>query len=148
MKDKKDSQLIWEAYEGEWAEGVWGVHAHGVDAEGNVGDLIRHLDQLGIEPQEVNVSTLSQLAADNFRKEYITIKGVPYLDLSPEEQKKADEETATRIQNADTQHAIVVVTHDGEPFAIADGNHRLQKAVMNKEPTVTVRYIDKGQLPG
>ena len=146
MKDN-EQQLIWEAYEGEWAKGAWRVHAHGVDAEGNVGDLIRHLDQLGIEPQEVDVRTLSQLAADNFRKEDITIKGVPYLDLSPEEQKKADEEMVTRIQNADTQYAVVVVTRNGEPFAIADGNHRLQKAVMNKEPTVKVRYIDKGQLP-
>ena len=143
----KDTRLIWEAYEGEWAKGAWKVHDRGVDAEGNVGDLIRHLDQLRIEPQEVETSTLSRLAADNFRKEDITIKGVPYLDLSPEEQRKADEETATRIQDADLKYPVVVVTDNKEPFAIADGNHRLQKAVRNNIPTVMVRYIDKGQLP-
>jgi disulfide oxidoreductase YuzD len=124
------------------------VTDRGVNASGRVGDLLQHLDQLGIEPQEVNVSTLSQLAADSFRKEYITIKGVPYLRSSPEEQKKTDKEIAERIENADLSEPIIVVTDDGEPFAVADGNHRLQKAVINNEPAVLVRYVTKEQLPG
>jgi len=50
------------------------------------------------------------------------------------------EETLKRAQAAELKYPIIVV-QDGDTFMIADGTHRVQKALMNKLPTINAHVI-------
>ena len=51
-----------------------------------------------------------------------------------------------RVDNADLSFPIVVSTRGGKPKKILDGQHRIVKAIKNKQP-IQVRYLDLDTAP-
>jgi hypothetical protein len=61
-------------------------------------------------------------------------------DGNPEEIKK--------IEKSDLQYPVlIIVNNNNDILYILDGNHRIQKAIMNKIPTVVVKLIKLSELP-
>jgi hypothetical protein len=49
---------------------------------------------------------------------------------------------AERIKEADLTHPIIVIKKNGRFSYILDGNHRLQKAINLKKPTIEAKILD------
>ncbi|NBU23874.1 MAG: hypothetical protein EBS38_08250, partial [Actinobacteria bacterium] len=62
---------------------------------------------------------------------------------------KKDEQTLANIEKANLDYPIIVLHHPNKPkrYSILDGNHRLQKAINNKLPTIKAKVIELRDMP-
>lgn len=64
---------------------------------------------------------------------------------------KKDEHTLANIKKSNLDYPIIVLHHPNKPqtkrYSILDGNHRLQKAINNKLPTIKAKVIELRDMP-
>ncbi len=74
----------------------------------------------------------------------------PVINIEPEKLKHAliqvDRDPA-RVQAADLNYPMIVTKVNGKFKKILDGQHRLVKAITNKEPTVKIKVLDINSAP-
>jgi len=97
---------------------------------------------------------------DDFRIEFKVsdvidlAKDKPVVSLKPKEIKydfegriEDDSETNKRVMKANLSYPILVVKNkEGEIFALLDGTHRLQKALLQKKKTIKAKVFDIEEL--
>jgi hypothetical protein len=74
----------------------------------------------------------------------------PVIDIEPEKLKHAlikVKRDPARVQAADLNYPLVVTKVNGKFKKILDGQHRLVKAITNKEPTVKIKVLDINSAP-
>ncbi len=74
----------------------------------------------------------------------------PVINIEPEKLKHAliqVKRDPARVQAADLNYPMVVTKVDGKFKKILDGQHRLVKAITNKEPTVKIKVLDINSAP-
>ena len=123
MKDKKDSQLIWEAYEKGPDEGL-GTSWSSEDGKQvlTMREVLSYLDKTSVPIKDVDVNKLKSII-------------IPPKD--PE-----------RTKAATLDHPIIVIRNlKGKRQSILDGNHRLQQAIDTGEQTIQVRELDLRVAP-
>ena len=92
---------------------------------------------------EFKVSDVIDLAEDK-----------PVVSLDPKEidynfegRIEDEEETNKRVMKADLSYPILVVQNeDGKIFALLDGTHRLQKALMLNKKKIKAKVFNKSEL--
>lgn len=64
---------------------------------------------------------------------------------------KKDEQTLANIEKANLDYPIIILYRPHKSqlkrYWILDGNHRLQKAINNKLPTIKARVIESSDMP-
>jgi len=86
------------------------------------------------------------------------LKDIPVQEVETEILKpyalhsiKKDEETLANIQKSNLDYPIIVLYRPNKSqlkrYWVLDGNHRLQKAINNKLPTIKAKIIQPSDLP-
>ena len=92
---------------------------------------------------EFKVSDVIDLAEDK----PVVIINPNEIDYNFEGRIEDEGETNKRVMNADLSYPILVVQNeDGKIFALLDGTHRLQKALMLNKKKIKVKVFDKSEL--
>ena len=74
----------------------------------------------------------------------------PVINIEPEKLKHAlipVKRDPARVQAADLNYPMIVTKVNGKYKKILDGQHRLVKAITNKEPTVKIKVLDINTAP-
>lgn len=78
------------------------------------------------------------------------LKNEPIINIKPEKLKhaliKVNRDPA-RVQAADLNYPMIVTKVNGKFKKILDGQHRLVKAITNKESTVKIKVLDINSAP-
>jgi hypothetical protein len=92
---------------------------------------------------EFKVSDVIDLAED---KPVVSVNPKE-IDYNFEGRIEDEEETNKRVMNADLSYPILVVQNeDGKIFALLDGTHRLQKALMLNKKKIKAKVFNKPEL--
>lgn len=92
---------------------------------------------------EFKVSDVIDLAEDK----PVVIINPNEIDYNFEGRIEDEGETNKRVMNADLSYPILVVQNeDGKIFALLDGTHRLQKALMLNKKKIKAKVFDKSEL--
>ena len=81
---------------------------------------------------------------------YLDSSNVPVEEIDPKEFERIIIQTdreQDRVQGADLQYPIIVLRSQGQYKKVLDGQHRVVKAITNKEPTIKTRVLDLDRAP-
>ena len=74
------------------------------------------------------------------------LKNEPIIEINPKELQHTlikTKRNPKRVQQADLSYPIIVIKKDGKYNKILDGQHRLVKAITNKEPLIKVKILNR-----
>lgn len=116
---------IYESMHGDnWAETAWeDTTADGKTVRVTLNDVLKFSEDLPVV--ELNVRDLESIALHR---------------------DKNDEETLRNVQKANLEYPIIVLNKPNKK-SILDGHHRLQKAIVNKIPTIKAKMLKLEELP-
>jgi hypothetical protein len=104
----------------------WEAEIDGKTKKVTIQDVIKHLDYVNSEVIEIDINELKSLSI--FKK-------------------SITKETLNRIESSDTSYPIIVSKLNGRYNRIIDGNHRLQKAIMNNKKIIKARVLLLNNAP-
>ena len=122
---------------------MMGIVSESIDKTAGVWTTDEHFDDGDDFRIEFKVSDVIDLAKDK-----------PVVKLDPKEIKynfegriEDEGETNKRVMKADLSYPILVVKNeDDEIFALLDGTHRLQKALLQNKKKIKAKVFDKEEL--
>jgi len=89
------------------------------------------------EPKEIDIDDLEILSSYSSMKTWT------------EEQFMASTSTQDyeRIQKADCQYPILLISYGGQYCSVLDGHHRIMKAIITKLPSIKVKVVKLDGIP-
>jgi hypothetical protein len=119
------------------------------DKKGSVKDLLKFVEKY--ETVNYPLSKLKpriKIELDDKDNATIKVNGkwVKYKEAPIEKQQEIEKAEEERTKSANLNYPIIIVTKDGIPDAIIDGNHRYKKAIQLNKPNILAKLIPQEDL--